>query len=198
MRLYFLFLLLIALSYSLRGQDKLAQQLQKGIDFFEKGKHAKAERIFDKILEQEESYAIVYLWKGKCLQVFEEYEAAYEALSIARDLDPDQASFWMAIGDLKYTLAFKTIQKPELCGSCGKYIINENTNNVSPRSYLLSAIKDYHQVINIDTKHAEAYYKTSISYFNLKKKEAACFNMAIAESLHHPLSKEFLESNCNN
>ena len=174
MRLYFLFLLLIILSFSLHGQDKLSQQLQKGIEFFEKGKHAKAERIFDKILEQEESFAFAYMWKGKCLQEFEEYEAAYLAFCTARDLIPDYVPFWMALGNLKFLLANTIIRKPELCGECGKYILPDTGGEPTASEYYRSALIDYLRAINLDAGCSAAYYAAALTHRALGDSDSAC------------------------
>ena len=179
--LFFFFITL-----NLSAQDDLEAQLQKGIASFNKGKYAKAERIFDKLLEKEGSYAEAYLWKGKCLQEFEEYQATYDALSTARDLVPDHAPYWLEIGNFKYYLGITSIRKPELCGECGKFLLPETGERMNAPDYYKSAIKDYEQAIKLQPKYAAAYYQLALTYEALGNLPKACALLQEAKTLQHP------------
>lgn len=178
----FLFCFLI-ITTPLFAQSDLEAQLQKGIVLFEKGKHAQAERIFDKLIEEEASYAEVYIWKGRCLQEFEDYVGAYQAFKTALDLDPKSSSYWLEMGKFKYFIGVASIQKPTLCKDCGKSFLPENGERPQPSHYYQSASKDVEQALVLDSKNAEAFYYNALIYKVLGNTEKACENLHQAQSL---------------
>lgn len=178
------------------AQDKLEIQLQKGIEAFEKEKYAKAERIFDKLLEEESSYAAVYVWKGKCLVQFEEYQEAYEAFQTAINLDPSHAPYWLAMGNFKYHLGITSIRKPESCGDCGKFLIPDNSEMLKATDYYKAALKDFEKAIQLDARHGESYYQMAMTYDALNQKEKACEMTKKAVELKHPIAKSLSKKIC--
>jgi len=166
--------------------DDLEAQLNKGIQAFNKGKHAKAERIFDKLLKQEESYAEAYIWKGKCLQEFEEYQAAYDAINTAKILVPDHAPYWLEVGNFKYHLGITSIRKPEVCGDCGHFLLPETGEMLKAPDYYKSALKDYEKAIQLDSNYGEAYYQMALTYDALSDSSKACEVLQKAKKLKHP------------
>lgn len=181
--MHFLLFCFLILSTHLAAQSELETQLQKGIAAFEKGKHAQAERIFDKLLEQEQSYAEVYIWKGKCLQEFEEYAAAYHAFKTALDLEPKSSVYWLEMGKFKYELGIASIRKPTLCETCGKSFLPETGELPNASHYYESAVKDIAQAIALDSKNAAAYFYNALLYKALGDTEKACQSLQQAQSL---------------
>ena len=185
MRLSFLFFFLF-FSIFLLAQSDLDIQLQKGINLFNNRKYAKAERVFDRILLIEKSNAFAYMWKGKCLLEFEEYQNAYNALCTAKDLIPDYAPFWLEIGKFKCTLVVTIIKTPELCGECGKFLLPNNDESVKAADYYKSAQKDFEKATDLDSTYGEAYYHISLIYNILGNKIKACEILSIAKNLQYP------------
>jgi tetratricopeptide (TPR) repeat protein len=194
MRIILLVIFLLFIDSSIAAQvsdsqeqlgDNLEIQLNKGIQAFNKGKHAKAERIFDKLLKEEQSYAEAYLWKGKCLQEFEEYQAAYDAINTAKNLIPDHAPYWFEIGNFKYHLGVTSIRKPEVCGDCGHSLLPETGEMLKAPDYYKSALKDYEKAIELDTNYADAYYQMALTYYTLSNKPKACAVLEKAKNLKH-------------
>lgn len=159
-------------------------QLQKGIAAFENKKYAQAERIFDKLIKEEENNAEAYLWKGKCLQQFEEFQAAYEAFSIAKNLEPLQATYWLALGDFKYELGLFSIQKPHVCGDCGKVFLPDNSEMPSAIDFYKSALLDYEKAIQLDSQSAVAYYQLAWIYHHLGNASKACEMLSVSRKLN--------------
>lgn len=191
MRITVLFLSVFYWSISITtAQDQLIEQFEKGVAAFEKGNYAKAERLFDKLLKAEPSFAAVYLWKGKCLQEFEEYPAAYEAISTACRLEPMEATYWFEFGLFKYTLAITSIKKPELCGDCGKFLLPEG-KQVKASDYYKSALKDYQKATRLNPSYAEAYYQMGITYMALNEPSSACSQLQKASNLNHSKASEY-------
>ncbi|MDC0230941.1 hypothetical protein OAK19_03160 [Aureispira] len=182
MRLTFLFFFLW-FSIPLLAQSDLEVQLEKGINLFNNKKYAKAERIFDRILRIEESYAYAYMWKAKCLLEFKEYKNAYNNFSTAKDLIPDYAPFWFEIGKFKCDFVSTIIKRPELCGECGKLVLPNNDIDVNAFDYYKSAIIDFEKAIDIDSKYGEAYYHIALIYNILGDKFKACNNWIKARDL---------------
>jgi len=197
MRYLLLFLSLCYYSTTMVAQDKLLEQFEKGIAAFEKGNFAKAERLFDKLLKEEPSYAAVYIWKGKCLQEFEEHQAAYEAISTACNLDPTEGAYWFELGLFKYTIAITSIKKPELCGDCGKFILPEG-NSLAATDYYKSALKDYQKAVQLNPKDAEAYYQMAITSVALSDTQNACLQLQKAIDLKHPKAAKYRLEICSN
>lgn len=197
MRYLLFFLSICYYTTSITAQDKLVEQFEKGIVAFEKGNYAKAERLFDKLLKEEPSYAAVYVWKGKCLQEFEEYSAAYQAIHTACNLEPTEASYWFELGYLKYNLAIHSIKKPELCGDCGKFLLPEG-ESINTTDYYKSALKDYQKAIQLNPQYADAYYQMAVAYTALAEKEKACLQLQKAIDLKHPKASEYHLEICSN
>jgi tetratricopeptide (TPR) repeat protein len=193
-------LLLIISSRWSYGQDiaHLEQQLQKSIAAFEKGQVPKAERLLNKIIAAEGSYAPAYVWKGKCLQAFEEYSAAYEAYYTACRLQPDVAGHWLALGDFKNALGSLSIRKPGACGDCGKQFLPLNDERPSSAAYFRSAVVDYQQALVLDNKLAQAHYQLGLTQQALGDKEAACRAMTQAARLKHTEAATYQQKNCGN
>lgn len=183
MKKIFCFLFYILLTTPLAAQTELETQLQKGIAAFEKGKHAQAERIFDKLLEQEPSYGEVYIWKAKCLQEFEDYAAAYQAFKTALDLDPKSSVYWLEMGKFKYELGIASIRKPTLCETCGKSFLPETGELPKASHYYESAVKDITQALALDSKNANAYFYNALLYKALGDDKKACQSLQQAQSL---------------
>lgn len=179
------------------GQDQLLEQFEKGITAFEKGNHAKAERLFDKLLKTEPSFAAAYVWKGKCLQEFEEYQAAYEAISTACRLDPMEAEYWFELGLFKYTLAITSIKKPALCKDCGKLFLPEG-GAVKASDYYQSALEDYQKATRLNPNYAEAYYQLGITYMTLDQTTEACLQLQKASDLKHSKASKYRLEICPN
>ena len=173
----------LCFSIVLLAQVNIEVELQKGIKFFENQKYTKAERVFDKILKVEASYAYAYMWKGKCLVEFNEYKNAYNAFCTAKDLIPDHAPFWFEIGKFKCYLVSTIIKKPELCGDCGKLVLPNNGKDVNAFDYYKSAIIDFKKAIEIDSTYGEAYYHIALIYNILGDKFKACENWIKARDL---------------
>ncbi|MBL4648563.1 MAG: tetratricopeptide repeat protein [Aureispira sp.] len=197
MRHLVLLLSLFCLINTSSAQDKLLEQFEKGVAAFEKGNFAKAERFFDKLLKEEPSYAAVYLWKGKCLQEFEEYQAAYEAISTACNLDPTEGSYWFELGLFKYTIAITSIKKPELCGDCGKFLLPEGTS-LKASYYYKSALKDYQKAVQLNPNYSEAYYQMGIAHVALSEVDKACLQLQKAVDLKHPKALKYRLEICPN
>lgn len=197
MRYLLLFLSLFYYSTTILAQDKLLEQFEKGITAFEKGNFAKAERLFDKLLKEEPSYAAVYIWKGKCLQEFEEHQAAYEAISTACNLEPTEGAYWFELGLFKYTIAITSIKKPELCGDCGKFILPEGSS-LEATDYYKSALKDYQKAVQLNPKDAEAYYQMAITSVALSDTQNACLQLQKAIDLKHPKAAKYRLEICSN
>lgn len=192
--LFFLWINQVELSIA---QDQLSAQLQKGITAFEKANYPKAERIFDKLLAIEPSYAVVYIWKGKCLYQFEEYQAAYEAIFTACNLEPNQASHWLELGKFKYNIGISSIRKPELCGDCGKFLLpNTAPNRLKAIDYYNSALKDYEKAIQLDPKYAEAYYQLGLTYQALGNQDEACLYLKKAQGFKHHEANQHVAEIC--
>ena len=196
------FLLIFVSTYSFA--QKSPNLLSKGITAFEKGQHSKAERYFDKILVQAnegsgdwttEDYAETYRWKGKCLQEFEDYQAAYEHFSTACNLLPQNAIYWLEMGKFKYHIGMTSIRKPELCGSCGKTILPES-NAAKASDYYKSALIDYKKALLYAPKFDEAHYHIALNYEALGQKEQACYHLQQASNLNHPLAVKHLKTLC--
>lgn len=197
MRSLLLFLFSISFINVSIAQDQLLEKFEKGIAAFEKGNFAKAERSFDKVLKEEPSYAAVYIWKGKCLQEFEEYQAAYEAISTACKLDPMEGSYWFELGLFKHTIAINSIKKPELCGDCGKFLLPEGTS-LKAVDYYKSALNDYQKAVQLNPKHSEAYYQMSITYVALADLNNACLQLQKAIDLKHSKASKYRLEICPN
>jgi tetratricopeptide (TPR) repeat protein len=197
MRYLLLFLSIFYYSTTLIAQDKLLEQFEKGITAFEKGSFAKAERLFDKILKEEPSYAAVYIWKGKCLYEFEEHQAAYEAIVMACNLDPTEGSYWFELGLFKYTIAITSIKKPELCRDCGKFILPEGSS-LKATDYYKSALKDYQKAVLLNPNDSEAYYQMAITSVALSDTENACLQLQKAIGLKHPKAATYRLEICPN
>lgn len=179
------------------AQDQLSTQLQKGIAAFKKANYAKAERIFDKLLTTEPSYALVYIWKGKCLYQFEEYQAAYEAISTACNLEPTHAPHWLELGQFKYNIGISSIRKPELCGDCGTFLLpNRNQHSLQATDYYKSALKDYQKAIQLDANYAEAYYQLALTHEVLGDKNKACLNLKKAQDFLHNKASQYAKEIC--
>ncbi|WP_264788926.1 tetratricopeptide repeat protein [Aureispira anguillae] len=178
------------------AQNQLNVQLQKGITAFKKGNFPKAERIFDKLIASESSYAEAYLWKGKCLQEFEEYQAAYEAFFTACNLAPDHAPYWLELGNFKYTLGITSIRKPEACGECGKFLLPDTESTLNPTVYYKSALKDYQKALQLDPQYAEAHYQLGMVYKVLGDLNNACLQVQKAQALKHPKAKQYSAEIC--
>lgn len=189
-------IIFFVLSSTTKAQGPLELQLQKGISAFEKGQFPKAERIFDKLIASEESYAEVYIWKSKCLQEFEEYQAAYNALQTACNLAPMHAPYWVEMGKFKYLLGINSIQKPESCGECGKLILPLANGNINSTNYYQSAVKDYQKAIKLAPNHAEAYYQLALSYQALGHLEQACLQLQKAQSFQHAQAHQYSTEIC--
>lgn len=180
---------------STQAQTPWEKQFEKGVQAFEQGKHAKAERFFDKVLAAEPSYAPAYCWKGKCLQIFEAYTEAYEAFTAACNLMPEEASFWLERAQFKSYLGQLSIQKPSLCGSCGKQILPE-ASSFTAQDYDKSAIKDLQQAVLLDPNHAEAFYQLAQTQWRLQDKTAACEAYQKAKDLGQANTHQTLETAC--
>jgi tetratricopeptide (TPR) repeat protein len=197
MRILLFFLAFSYYSTTVVAQDQLLEQLEKGIATFKKGNFAKAERIFDKLLKEEPSYAAVYIWKGKCLQEFEEYQAAYEAIFTACNLEPTEATHWFELGFFKYTVAISSIKKPELCHDCGKLFLPEG-ENLKATDYYKSALKDYQKSSQLNPNYSEAYYQMGITYAALSDIDNACLELQKAVDLNHPQAATYRLEICSN
>jgi len=197
MQYCFLFLFIFHFINPVSAQDELLERFEKGIAVFEKGNIAKAERLFDKLLKEEPSYAAVYIWKGKCLQEFEEYQAAYEAISTACNLDPTEGMYWFELGFFKYTLAITNIKKPELCRDCGKFLLPDG-NNLKAVDYYKSALKDYQKAIQLNPQYAETYYQMGITYAALSDLDNACLQLQKAVALKHANASKYRLEICPN
>lgn len=197
MHYFFLFLFICYNTNTSIAQNQLLEQFEKGIATFEKGNFAKAERIFDKVLKEAPSYAAVYVWKGKCLQEFEEYQAAYEAIATACNLDPTEASYWFEMGLFKYTIAITSIKKPELCGDCGKFLLPEGSN-LKATDYYKSALKDYQKAVQLNPSYSEAYYQMGITFAALSDTENACLQLQKAIDLKHSEASKYHLEICPN
>jgi len=192
-----LFLTAFCFNTILLAQDQLSEQFEKGIELFEKRKFAKAERIFDKLLKEEPSFAAVYIWKGKCLHEFEEYQAAYEAISTACNLDPTEGVYWFELGLFKYTIAITSIKKPELCSDCGKFLLPEGSR-LKATDYYKSALKDYQKAVQLNSNHSEAYYQMGITYVALSDTKNACLQLQKAVDLKHSKASKYRLEICSN
>ncbi len=177
MRLLFLiFILLIIVGRQSHAQNLAAldKQLQKSIVAFEKGQTAKAERLLNKMIAAEGSYAPAYVWKGKCLQEFQEYGAAYEAYYSACQLQPEVATHWLALGDFKSMLGSATIRKPGACADCGKQFLPLNGERPTAAAYFSSALADYKKALALDADLAVAHYQLGLTHYSLGDAAAAC------------------------
>lgn len=192
-----LFIIIISWVQSVYAQNVtlLDKQLQKSIVLFEKGQVAKAERLLDKLIAQEGSYAPVYVWKGKCLETFEEFSAAYEAYYVACQLEPNVANNWLAMGNFKRKLGGLTIQKPTACGECGKHFLPLNETPASS-AYFRSAVEDYQRAIALDNHLVEALYQLGLTYTALGKQEAACVAIAKAAHLGYNKALNYQKEHC--
>lgn len=197
MRYLFFFFFIFCFITTSSAQDELLERFEKGMAAFEKGNFAKAERLFDKLLKEEPSYAAVYIWKGKCLQEFEEYQAAYEAISTACNLDPTEGTYWFELGFFKYTIAITNIKKPELCGDCGKFLLPEGSN-LKAIDYYKSALKDYQKAAHLNPKHSETYYQMAITYAALSDLDNACLQLQRAVALKHSKASKYRLEICPN
>lgn len=197
----FLFVLMIIISWGQqsRAQEnpQLDKQLQKSIVAFEKGQVAKAERLLDKLLAQEESYAPAYIWKGKCLQVFEEYSGAYEAYYTACQLQPNAAHAWLALGDFKSSLGSLTIRKPAACGDCGKQFLPLNGDRPTAPAYFRSALSDYQKALALDDQLAAVHYQVGLTRAALGEQEAACQAIAKAHQLGYKAALNYQKEHCS-
>ncbi|MGH1335771.1 MAG: tetratricopeptide repeat protein [Aureispira sp.] len=197
----FLFVLIIIISWAQQSTAQenplLDKQLQKSVVAFEKGQVAKAERLLDKLIAKEGSYAPAYIWKGKCLQVFEEYSAAYEAYYTACQLQPDAANSWLALGDFKSSLGSLTIRKPAACGDCGKQFLPLNGDRPSAAAYFRSALEDYQKALTINNQLAEVHYQVGLTHAALGEQEAACSAIATANQLGYQAALSYQKEHCN-
>jgi len=195
-RLTILFAFFLVITNTYAQNDVLDHQLQKGIKAYNKGQYAKAERIFDKLIAEEEGYADAYLWKGKCLQEFEEYYEAYEQLSAAINLDEERAFFWLEMGKFKHHLGMSSLQKPDLCGSCGKLILPETNKDFKPTDYYKKALLDYKKALSLDNNTSEIHFYIALTYEVLGEKDNACLHLRRASKLGHQQSIERSKKFC--
>lgn len=197
-QLFFVCMIIIGLGQSSKAQDfaSLDKQLQKSIVAFEKGQIIKAERLVDKLIAKEGSYAPAYVWKGKCLQAFEEHSTAYEAYYTACQLQPKVASHWLAMGDFKSSLGSLSIRKPASCSDCGKRFLPLNGERPTAASYFRSALVDYQKALALDENLAEAQYQLGLTHGALGDQEAACIATAKAAQLGYTPAFAYQKEHC--
>lgn len=196
----FLMLILIISTTTLGFSQEataLDKQLQKSIVAFEKGQVAKAERLLNKLIAQEGSYAPAYVWKGKCLQEFEEYQPAYEAYYTACQLEPNVANHWLALADFKSSLGSLTIRKPAACGDCGKQFLPLNGERPTAAAYFASALEDYQKAIALEDNLAVAHYQLGLTHAALGSSEEACLAMKKAQELGYLAASNYQKEHCN-
>lgn len=127
----------------------------RGTSAFDKGQYAKAERWMDKLIDQHPTCHHAYYWKGKCAEHFEDYAGAYEAYSIACTLS-NEASYFIARGDLLRTVGTLRLQAPSTCGDCGKQLLPDISNTQPPLVYFKRAAIDYEQALRLAPQHKTA------------------------------------------
>lgn len=199
-QLFWVLIIIISTTTPLLAQEATAldKQLQKSIVAFEKGQVAKAERLLNNLISKEGSYAPAYVWKGKCLQEFEEYQPAYEAYYTACQLQPNVASHWLALADFKSSLGSLTIRKPAACGDCGKQFLPLNGERPTAAAYFTSALEDYKKAIALDGELAEAHYQLGLTHAALGALEEACSAMQTAQELGYQAAAHYQKEHCTN
>lgn len=128
---------------------------KRGTTAFDKAQYAKAERWMDKLIAQDPTCPAAYYWKAKCAEQFTDYIAAYEAYSTACAL-ADQASYFVARGDLLRTVGELRLQAPSTCGECGKQLLPDISETEPPVVYYKRAVADYKQALRLDPDNQDA------------------------------------------
>lgn len=197
--LLLVFLIVTSGSFASNAQDvaQLDKQLQKSIVAFEKGQFIKAERWLNKLITQEGLYAPAYLWKGKCLEEFEEYLSAYDAYYTACQLQPQVAEYWVALGDFKQRLGSLSIQKPEVCGECGKQFLPNIGRRPTASSYFESALADYQKALELDATLPKVHYQLGLTQAALGAQEEACAAIADAVQLGYEAAVSYQKEYCS-
>ncbi len=126
----------------------------RGKTAFDKKQYIKTERLMDRLLAQQPTCHEAYYWKGQCAEQFEDYSAAYEAYSIACQMD--QAPYFIARGDLLRTLGTIRLQTPSTCGDCGKQLLPDVSAADPPVVYFKRAVLDYQQALRLNPDSAAA------------------------------------------
>lgn len=191
--------MVISGSFTSNAQEvgKLDKQLQKSIVAFEKGQFIKAERLLNQLIAQEEWYAPAYLWKGKCLEEFEEYSSAYDAYYTAVQLQPQVAKYWVALGDFKQRLGSLSIQKPAACGECGKQFLPNIGTRPEASSYFESALTDYQKALQLDEKLGVVHYQLGLTQAALGATDEACTSIHKAVQLGYETAVSYQTEYCN-
>jgi tetratricopeptide (TPR) repeat protein len=177
MKILLLLLLIAMSSIASEAQTTTTEKLfQKGLTLCQKSKWDKAEKIFDKIIASDEATAEAYIWKAKCLLQFGEYAAAHQHVQIAIQIDPLNASFRKAQGDLKMFVGQSRIKKTQQCDECGKVILPNinNHQNIQAADYYLAAIQDYLKAQQLDKKDPQIAYQLALANYYLNHTEKAC------------------------
>lgn len=171
------FLLLMLLAGSIQAQSsKTNKLLEKGILLTQKNKWDKAEKLFDKLLASDEATAEIYVWKAKCLLQFGEYANAYQHITMAIQIEPTNADFHIAQGDLKLFVGQSRIQKTQQCNECGKTILpsHSNYNQIKAEDYYEAAILNYKKAQQLNPQSTTAAYQLALAHSYLNQKQKAC------------------------
>ena len=183
----------------LLGQDCVpeAPGLQRSQMAYDKGQYLKAIRHLDKLLKAAPTCAVAYHWKGRCLTAIEEYALAYEAHTLACELAPETATYWLARGDFKRLLGSLRLQQPTACGDCGKQWVPDITDAAPPARYWESAVLDYKKALQLAPNAAPAHYALALTYQALGQPQKACPHMAQAAELGHAEAPTYLDQHCS-
>lgn len=193
---YTFLLLFLSISYSNFAQSNNAL-LQKGIRQYEKQNWTKAENLFDKAIAQDETQAIAYCWKAKCLLQFQSFGKAYDYMQIALQLEPTNAQWHLEQGNLKMFVGQSSINKTEECNDCGKKILPYHDGSIVALDYYQSAIIDYKQAQKLAPQNGEIAYQSAVAYRNIGQQTDACSMMQTAKKLNYKLALTQVSTFCD-
>ncbi len=137
----------------------------------------------------------------------ENYDSAAHFIEIAIGLAPRQADYHYRAGNIyfhqeNYFNAFKNYTKAinyqgrdEVVIDVANCQFNRGVSALYSRLYE-EAIKDFTDVLSIQTTNINAIHMRGVAYLRLNQKEAACTNFASANNLGHPNSKRYLDKHC--
>jgi tetratricopeptide (TPR) repeat protein len=190
--------LLLTLSYTaLIGQGQTEKWQKKATQLVEKNNFRKADRYLKKILLQEDYHPDAHFLKAKVHQHFEEYEEAFEHLESAIALLPNEGSYQIGMGNLKYTLGLKQLKTVESC-DCGKYIIPEHNGTLTATDFFKSALKNYNRSLELLPNIGETYFQLGMTHYALGNTLASCTAIKKAKKLNYKMAEQVNNANCPN